>query len=232
MVQRLVMLELAAAIVVSGWLIGPFALVPAVAVAAALVVLAVVRRRGRSLPEWLGTLLALRARTRRATPVPPGTDAGSRAGRGVRPGAADVQLQPATTATGGRSGMIGDGTFLTAVLQVESDAGALRAERSRRPLPVGLVRDALDVDGIRLESAQIVLHTQPAPALHLPQQSVAVSNYAPAAGPDGGARGAHHLDRAEARPGAVPGGGGGARRRASRGRRSAWCGRPTTWRVG
>jgi type VII secretion protein EccE len=41
------------------------------------------------------------------------------------------------------------------------------------------VRDALDVDGIQLESAQIVLHTQPAPALHLPQQSVAVSNYAP-----------------------------------------------------
>ena len=69
--------------------------------------------------------------------------------------------------------------FVTAVLQVESDATALRAERSRRPLPLGLVRDALEVDGIRLESAQIVLHTQPAPALHLPQQSVAVSNYAP-----------------------------------------------------
>jgi type VII secretion protein EccE len=75
--------------------------------------------------------------------------------------------------------VIGDGTFVTAVLQVEADATALRAERSRQPLPLGLVRDTLDVDDIHLESAQIVLHTQPAPALHLPQQSVAVSNYAP-----------------------------------------------------
>ncbi|MFC7512764.1 type VII secretion protein EccE [Streptomyces thermocarboxydus] len=41
------------------------------------------------------------------------------------------------------------------------------------------MRDALEVDGIRLESAQVVLHTQPAPALHLPPQSVAVTNYAP-----------------------------------------------------
>jgi type VII secretion protein EccE len=74
---------------------------------------------------------------------------------------------------------VGDGGFLTAVLQLESDAGALRAERSRRPLPVALVQDVLEVDGIRLESAQILVHTQPTPALHLPQQSVVVSNYAP-----------------------------------------------------
>lgn len=75
--------------------------------------------------------------------------------------------------------MVGDGTFVTAVLQVETDVTALRADRGRQPLPVNLVRDALEVDGIRLESAQIVLHTQPAPALHLPQQSLAVTNYAP-----------------------------------------------------
>lgn len=76
-------------------------------------------------------------------------------------------------------GIVGDGTFVTAVVQVEADATALRAERSRQPLPLRIVRDALAVDGIRLESAQIVLHTQPAPALHLPRQSVAVANYAP-----------------------------------------------------
>ncbi len=75
--------------------------------------------------------------------------------------------------------MVGDGTFMTAVLQVESDVTALRADRGRKPLPVKLVRDALEVDGIRLESAQIVLHTRPAPALHLPQQSLAATNYAP-----------------------------------------------------
>ena len=181
MVRQLVLLEVAGALVVCGWLVGTVALIVSGAVSAVIVVLAVGRRRGRSLPEWLGTLLALRARRRRAasTAVPPGTDSGL---------APAVECDPALrtcTYSRGESrdrrpiGMVGDGSFLTAVLQVESDADALRAERSRRPLPLALVRDVLDVDGIRLESAQIVLHTQPAPALHLPQQSVVVSNYAP-----------------------------------------------------
>ncbi|MER7641747.1 MULTISPECIES: type VII secretion protein EccE [unclassified Streptomyces] len=179
--QRLVLLEIAAALVVSGWLIGPMALVPAIVLAALLVVLAVVRRRGRSLPEWLGTLLALRARTRRAasTPVPPGTDAGLAPAVECDPNLRTYSYHRGDDRDQRPVGMVGDGDFLTAVLQVESDAGALRAERGRRPLPVGLVRDTLEVDGIRLESAQIVVHTQPAPALHLPQQSVVVSNYAP-----------------------------------------------------
>lgn len=178
MLQRTVLLELAVALLVCGWAVGPFALVPAAVVAVVLVALAFVRRRGRSLPEWLGTLLELRARQRRAasTPVPPGTESGF---------APAVECDPGlrTYSYGGRDrrpvGMVGDGTFVSAVVQVEADVTALRAERGRQPLPVGLVRDALEVDGIRLESAQIVLHTQPAPALHLPQHSVAVTNYAP-----------------------------------------------------
>ncbi|KOV93159.1 type VII secretion protein EccE [Streptomyces sp. NRRL B-3648] len=153
-------------------------LVPAAVLALALVLLAFVRRRGRSLPEWLATARELRARQKRAagTPIPPGTEPG------LVPA---VECEPAlrTYSYGARDrrpvGIVGDGTFVTAVLQVEADATALRAERSRQPLPLGLVRDALEVDGIRLESAQIVLHTQPAPALHLPQQSVAVANYLP-----------------------------------------------------
>ncbi|MFJ9373893.1 type VII secretion protein EccE [Streptomyces sp. NPDC101455] len=179
--QRLVLLEIAAALVVSGWLVGPMALVPAIVLAVLLVVLAVVRRRGRSLPEWLGTLLALRARVRRAagTPVPPGIDAGLAPAVECDPNLRTYSYHRGDDRDRRPVGMIGDGDFLTAVLQVESDAGALRAERGRRPLPVGLVRDTLEVDGIRLESAQIVVHTQPAPALHLPQQSVVVSNYAP-----------------------------------------------------
>ncbi|KOV59881.1 type VII secretion protein EccE [Streptomyces sp. MMG1121] len=179
--QRLVLLEIAGALVVCGWLVDTIALIAAIPVAALLVVLAVVRRRGRSLPEWLSTLLALRARRRRAesTPVPPGTDSG------LAPAVeCDPTLRTHSYSRGDDRdqrpiGMVGDGGFLTAVLQVESDADALRAERGRRPLPVALVRDVLEVDGIRLESAQIVVHTQPAPALHLPQQSVVVSNYAP-----------------------------------------------------
>ncbi|MGX1303651.1 type VII secretion protein EccE [Streptomyces albogriseolus] len=151
---------------------------PAVAVAVVLVLMAVVRRRGRPLPEWIATRQGLRSRRRSAAKlvVPPDTEPGL---------APAVECDPAlrTYSYGARDrrpvGIVGDGTFVTAVVQVEADATALRAERSRRPLPLALVRDALEVDGIRLESAQVVLHTQPAPALHLPPQSVAVTNYAP-----------------------------------------------------
>ncbi|OKK06851.1 type VII secretion protein EccE [Streptomyces sp. CB03234] len=176
--QQFVLIEVAAALLLVAWVVDPLLLVLAGVVAALLVLLAVVRRHRRSLPEWLSTALALRARTRRAASltVPPGTEPGL---------APVVECDPAlrTYAYSDRDrrpvGMIGDGTFLTAVLQVESDATALRPDRSARPLPLGLVRDVLDVDGIRLESAQIVQHTQPAPAPHLPQQSVAARNYAP-----------------------------------------------------
>ncbi|MGA5127999.1 type VII secretion protein EccE [Streptomyces pseudogriseolus] len=176
--QRLVLLEIAAALLLVGWVTGPVALAPGAVVAVALVALALVRRRGRSLPEWLATAGQLRARQKRAAAfeLPPGTE----------PGLTPVlECDPAlrTYSYGARDrrpvGIVGDGTFVTAVVQVEADATALRAERSRQPLPLALVRDALEVDGIRLESAQVVLHTQPAPALHLPPQSVAVANYAP-----------------------------------------------------
>ncbi|MGW0537495.1 type VII secretion protein EccE [Streptomyces sp. NPDC003032] len=176
--QRLVLIEVAAALLLTAWVLGPPAVVLTGAVAAVLVTFAAVRRHGRPLPEWLGTMRALRVRRRLAasTPIPPGTEPGF---------ALAVECDPALRTytysgqDGRQFGMVGDGTFVTAVLQIESDSTPLRAERERQALPVGLVRDALDVDGIRLESAQIVLHTQPAPALHLPQDSLAVSNYAP-----------------------------------------------------
>ncbi|MGW2560136.1 type VII secretion protein EccE [Streptomyces sp. NPDC001514] len=176
--QQLVLIECAAALLLVAWVTEPLLLVPAGVVAALLVLLAVLRRHRRSLPEWLSTVMALRARTRRAASLvlPPDTEPGL---------AHAVECDPAlrTYSYSDRDrrpvGMIGDGTFLTAVLQVESDATALRPDRGARPLPVRLVRDVLDVDGIRLESAQIVQHTQPAPAPHLPQQSVAARNYAP-----------------------------------------------------
>ncbi|WP_229876393.1 type VII secretion protein EccE [Streptomyces griseoloalbus] len=176
--QRLVLLEIAAAAVLVGWAAGPVGLVPGGLVAVVLVALALVRRRGRSLPEWLGTARALRARQKRAAAleVPPDTEPGL-----VPVFECDPALRTYSHGTRDRRpvGIVGDGTFVTAVVHVEADATALRAERSRQPLPLGLVRDALEVDGIRLESAQVVLHTQPAPALHLPRQSVAVANYAP-----------------------------------------------------
>ncbi|GAA3376348.1 type VII secretion protein EccE [Streptomyces sannanensis] len=176
--QQLVLIELAGALLLVAAAIDALLLVPAGAVAVLLVLLAVVRRHRRSLPEWLATFFALRARTRRAaaSAVPPGTEPGL---------APVVECEPSlrTYSFSDRDrrpvGMIGDGTFLTAVLQVEGAATALRPERTARPLPLALIRDVLEVDGIRLESAQIVQHTQPAPAPHLPEQSVAARNYAP-----------------------------------------------------
>ncbi|WP_392898456.1 type VII secretion protein EccE [Streptomyces sp. LN699] len=176
--QQLVLLQVAAAALLVAWVVEPLLLMPAGALASVLVVLAVVRRRRRSLPEWLAGSLALRARRRRAAAfaVPAGTE----------PGLAPlVEADPAlrTLTFGDRDrrpvGMVGDGTFLTAVVQVDTDATALRPDRGARPLPLALVRDILEVDGIRLESAQLVQHTQPAPAPHLPARSMATLNYAP-----------------------------------------------------
>ncbi|MEU9420801.1 type VII secretion protein EccE [Streptomyces sp. NPDC051000] len=176
--QQLVLLQVAAAALLVAWVVEPLLLAPAGVLALVLVLLAVVRRRRRSLPEWLAGSLALRARRRRAAAftVPAGTE----------PGLAPlVEADPAlrTLTFGDRDrrpvGMVGDGTFLTAVVQVDTDATALRPDRGARPLPLGLVRDILEVDGIRLESAQLVQHTQPAPAPHLPARSMAALNYAP-----------------------------------------------------
>lgn len=172
------LLEVAAALLLAAWVVDPLLLAPAVVIAGLLVLLAVVRRHRRSLPELLGTVLSLHARSRRAgaLELPAGTEPGI---------APVVECDPAlrTYSFSDRDrrpvGMIGDGTFVTAVLQVESDVSALRPDRAAQPLPLALVRDVLEVDGIRLESAQIVQHTQPAPAPHLPQQSVAARNYAP-----------------------------------------------------
>ncbi|MBB5940031.1 type VII secretion protein EccE [Streptomyces zagrosensis] len=176
--RQLVLVEVAAAVLLIAWVADTLLLAPAAAIAAALVLLALVRRRRRSLPEWLATALALRRRVRRAAAdrVPVGTD----------PGLVPVlECEPAlrTYSFTGRArrdvGMIGDGTFLTAVLRLEAADHGLRPPGGERSLPLGLLRDGMDVDGIRLESAQVVQHTQPAPAPHLPQQAVAIRNYAP-----------------------------------------------------
>ncbi|MFI9647865.1 type VII secretion protein EccE [Streptomyces sp. NPDC052040] len=175
---QLVLMELAVAVVLAAWAAGaPWLLAPAVAVAALLLLPAVLRRGRRPLPEWYETTRALRRRLREAKlPVPPGTEAML---------APVVECDPALrtcrfVSRDDRSiGMIGDGTFLTVVLFVQPGDQPLRPESAGRQLPLHLVHDALEVDGIRLASAQVVQHTQPAPAPHLPPQSVAVRSYGP-----------------------------------------------------
>ncbi|MGW2833558.1 type VII secretion protein EccE [Streptomyces sp. NPDC001286] len=176
--QQLILVELAAAVLLAAWAADvSWLLVPAGVVAVLLLLLAVLRRARRPLPEWYETTRALRQRRRDAKlPVPPGTEAML---------APVVECDPAlrTYAFVSRDnrqiGMIGDGTFLTAVLFVQPADEPLRPAAAHRQLPLKLVQDALEVDGIRLASAQVVQHTQPAPAPHLPQQSLAARSYGP-----------------------------------------------------
>jgi type VII secretion protein EccE len=176
--QQLILVELAAAVMLAAWAADTsWLLAPAGAVAVVLLLLAVLRRGRRPLPEWYETARALRQRRRDAKlPVPPGTDPML---------APAVECDPALrtynfVSRDDRSiGMIGDGTFLTVVLFVQPGDRPLRPGAGDRQLPLRLIQDALEVDGIRLASAQIVQHTQPAPAPHLPQQSLAARSYGP-----------------------------------------------------
>ncbi|MER6145589.1 type VII secretion protein EccE [Streptomyces sparsogenes] len=175
--QQFVLIEVAAAVVLVAWVVDELLLVPASVVGLVLVLLAVVRRRQQPISEWLSTAAALRRRKRLAAkPLDAGTDPGF---------AIAVECEPAlrtlTFIDRDRRavGMVGDGTFLTAVLQVEAVDAPLRPQRAQQPLPLALLRDAMEVDGILLESAQVVQHTLPAPAHHLPPQSLALRNYAP-----------------------------------------------------
>ncbi|WP_344535513.1 type VII secretion protein EccE [Streptomyces albiaxialis] len=185
--QQLVLLELALAVLVVAAAIDELLLVPAVVIAAPLAVAGLIRRRQRSVRDWAATLLALRARTREAArPLSPAMVVNA-AGERLDPGFLPlVESAPGLRTYGyvdkhqRTVGMLGDGTFLTALVSVDATAaGPLRPVSGARPLPLDLVHGALDVDGIALESVQVVQQTQPAPAPHLPEQSVARRSYGP-----------------------------------------------------
>ncbi|WP_309051439.1 type VII secretion protein EccE [Streptomyces sp.] len=176
-VQQLVGFELAAAVLLIGWLLRPIGLTIGIVLAVPLVLSGLLRRRGRPLPEWFGTARALRDRRKRnAEPVPPGTDPGF---------APAVECDPAlrTYTFHDREqreiGMVGDGTFLSALVQVEAADVPLRPATGTRDIPLDLLQGLLEVDDIRLASVQVVQHTQPAPAPHLPPQAMAVRSYGP-----------------------------------------------------
>ncbi|MFC8284121.1 type VII secretion protein EccE [Streptomyces cyaneofuscatus] len=173
--RQLVIIEAALAVAVVGAALGGAWLVPAGVLVVLLVLLAVVRRRGRALQDWLAGALLLRARRRAAAP---GADT-------------EPMLAPVAENVPGFGphiyvdrdhrtvGMLGDGTFLTAAVRVEASGEALRPAFGARSLPLSLLGDALRVDDIVLESAQLVQQVRAAPAPHLPQQSVARLSYGP-----------------------------------------------------
>ncbi|MEV7026520.1 type VII secretion protein EccE [Kitasatospora sp. NPDC093558] len=177
------LVEAALALVAIGWTIGRTATAALGALGLALVLAGLVPLRGRTLPELLAARLALKSRLRLASSTLPPADADPTL-------APALELEPAlrtyTHATeadfGGRTvrretGMAGDGTFLSSVLLVQARDQPLRPARTDRPLPLDVLCSALRVDDITLESVQLVQLTQPAPAPHLPEQSLAARAY-------------------------------------------------------
>ncbi|MFD4590600.1 type VII secretion protein EccE [Streptomyces rubiginosohelvolus] len=175
--RQLVIVEVGLVIAAVGAALGGAWLIPSLVLLCLLVALAVVRRRGRALQDWASSALGLRAR-RRAAAAPSSGDA-------------EPMLAPVAENVPGFAphvyvdrnhrtvGMLGDGTFLTAVVRVEASGESLRPAFGARSLPLSLLGDALTVDDIVAESAQLVQQVRCAPAPHLPQQSVARLSYAP-----------------------------------------------------
>ncbi|MGW2254504.1 type VII secretion protein EccE [Kitasatospora sp. NPDC001660] len=178
--RQLVLVEAALALVAVGWTIGRAAAAGLGALGFALVLVGLVPLRGRPLPELLLARSALKSRLQVASSTLPPADTDPTL-------APTLELEPALrTCThaaeadfGGRpvhreTGMVGDGTFLSSVLLVQARDEPLR---TARPLPLDVLCSALQVDDITLESVQLVQLTRPAPAPHLPEQSLAARSY-------------------------------------------------------
>ena len=182
--QQLVLLEVAAALVAIGLTVSP-AMAGAFAVPAVLLVaVALIPMRGRTMPEAMRVRTAMRARRRDAqyNVPPPGTDPALAPALEVEPALRTYTHATETDLGDGRpirreTGMAGDGTFFTSVLLVQAKDQPLRPVRTALPLPLDVICSALQVDDIGLESVQLVQHTQPSPAPHLPDQSLAARAY-------------------------------------------------------
>jgi len=183
---QLILVELAAALVLIGSAADRIALTGCGVLAVALVALALPRWNGLSAAEQLQARAQLRSRLRRTAdhPVDPGTDPALVPVLECEPALRTVQHtveregRPARARGERREiGMIGDGTFLTAVLRVEAPDEPLRPLRGSRSLPLPLLAAGLRVDDIVLDAVQVVQYTQPSPAPHLPEQSLAARGY-------------------------------------------------------
>lgn len=175
-VQQLVLIQVALALVLVGLAVHPlFAIVTGI-VGVLLLVAALGRWRQIPLPDWFATVRAMKRRKATVTPVPPGVESAF---------APIVECEPSLRTyeymdrDGRPVGFVGDGTFLTAMVQVEAEDEPLRPPRGSRTIPLQLLHSALEIEDIRLESAQFVQYTQPAPAPHLPERAVAAISYAP-----------------------------------------------------
>ncbi|MEU6846740.1 type VII secretion protein EccE [Streptomyces sp. NPDC046716] len=174
--HHLLIIQIALALVVAAAAISPILMVPAAVVGGLLVFFNLGRRRRHPLPEWMAIGRALKRRRRTFTGPPPAEVDSSFAPLLE----ADPALRTHEYESRDRRlvGFVGDGTFLTTLVQVDSAPGPLRPTSDARPLPVEILADSLDVEDIHLESVQLVQYTQPAPAPHLPPQALAAQAYA------------------------------------------------------
>ena len=184
---QLVLVEAAAALVVIGLATNRLVLAPCGVLAVLLVLLALVRRNGLSVAELLRARSALKARQRHsATTLPdPATDPAMAPALECEPALRTVlhavEFEGGAAANARRDrreiGMIGDGTFLSAVIQVEAPDGPLRPTRGTLGLTLDLLAEGLQVDDVTVDSIQVVQYSQTAPAPHLPEQALAARGY-------------------------------------------------------
>ena len=141
--------------------------------AAVCVVGALVGSHGR----WIGQLSAVRGEFRERRSQRTDASGGEAALAPLRETFPALRTASVSSRTGEPVGMIGDGTFLTAVVRVSARHEPLREPRSAHPLPLGVVAGVLSDERLSVSCVQVVTHTQPAPAPHVPPHALAVRAY-------------------------------------------------------
>jgi type VII secretion protein EccE len=183
---HVILVEAIAAALLLGWAHGRTALVVGGVVGVLLLIPVLLRFGGLTVVDMLRARGAFRRRARRAALAPQGAD--------VDPALAPVlecepalRVVPHTVEVDGGSGsarrerreigMVGDGTFLSALIQVEAPDRPLRPQADAFPLPLHLLADGLRADDVVLDSVQLLQYAQPAPAPHLPETALAARAY-------------------------------------------------------
>ncbi|MEY9942427.1 type VII secretion protein EccE [Streptacidiphilus sp. MAP5-3] len=183
--SQLIVVEAVAAAVLIGWVHGRIALIVGGTIGVLLLIAALLRFGGLPLTDSMRARAALKKRASRAAAAPQGPD--------VDPALAPVLecepalrvVQHAIEADGVGTvrrdrreiGMVGDGTFLSAVIQVEAPDRPLRPLPGAVGLPLDLLAEGLRADDVVVDSVQLVQYAQPAPAPHLPEQALASRAY-------------------------------------------------------
>ncbi len=165
--------EAAAAVLLAGAVHGGWPLLPAVAGAALIGALTLVRWQGR----WLYAVLAVRLRYRaRRHRRPAGTETDLRlaALTELRPELSVIDVEPRP---GQRFGVCSDGTAWVGVIAVQAGDDVLADPLQPDWLPVRELAGALVVDDIELTSVQLVCHVTPAPSGTLPAGSPVAASY-------------------------------------------------------